>query len=120
MNTPSADASHLPAERSDAFWLSVVAAIVVLATSAAGIVFRLGMMWHFISDGVTALALLGVVWELQRQRLRAAVRTAAQIEELLKLLRSAKADLSGAELMKIEGELQRLQIDLLGPAAFQR
>ena len=103
-----------------AFWPSVGAAFVVLVTATAGIVFRLGPMWHYLTDGVTALTVLSVVWEVQRQRQRTAARTAEQIEELLKLLRSAKADLSSAELKTIEEELQRLQLDVLSRATLKR
>ena len=115
MNTAQEN-PQLPAGRNDAFWPSVIAAFLVLLSTAVGMVFRLGMTWHFISDGVTAIALLAVVWELQRQRQRTATRTAARIEELLKLLRSAAADASREQLQTIEAELQRLQTDLRGRA----
>lgn len=119
LSTPKNSENHtlrLPSGRSDAFWPSVAAAMVIVAATAVGIVFHLGMMWHLICDGVTASALLGVVWELQRQR----QRTAVKIEELLTILRGAKANAFGTELQTIEAELQRLQSNLLGRATFPR
>ena len=113
MNTATGLSRSLPAKPSGVFWPSFVAALIVLATAAAGIVFRLGPMWHYITDGVTAFAVLSVAWEVQRRGQHTAARTAAQIEEVLKMLRSVKADLSSAELKTIEAELQRLQLDVL-------
>lgn len=107
-------------KRDDAFWLTSTPALVALVTASVGIIFRLGPMWHYLADGAAALAVLSVLWEVQRQRLRSAVRTAGQIDELLNLLRNAKAGLSSAELKTIEAELQRLQLDVLSRATLRR
>ena len=98
----------------------VIVALVVFLMAGAGWVFKLGPNWRYLTDGVTAFAVILVLWEVQRQRQHTAARTAEQIEELLKLLRSAKADLSSTELKKIEAELQRLQLDLLSRATLKR
>ena len=97
-----------------------MAALVLLVTALAGIVFRLGPNWHFVANVVTALTALLLAWEVQRQKKRNAARTAEQIEELLKLLRRAKADFSSAELKTIEAELQRLQFNVLKRASLKR
>ncbi len=97
---------------SAAFWPSVIAAAVVLTTTAIGIVFHLGMTWHFLGDGITAAALLAVIWTLQRQRQHLAETATAKIEHLRGLLRSATAASSTADLKAIEMELERLQIEL--------
>jgi len=102
------------------FGPSVVAALFLLVTASAGIVFQLGPNWHFTTNIVTALTVLSLAWEVQRQRQRAAARIAAQIEELLKLLRSGKADLSRAEIQTIKAELERMQFDLLRRATLRR
>ena len=98
----------------------IIVALVVLLMAGAGWVFGLGPNWRYITDGVTAFAVILVLWEVQRQRQHTAARMAEQIEELLRLLRSAKADLSSAELKKIEAELQRLQLDVLSRATLKR
>lgn len=98
----------------------VIVALVVFLMGGAGWVFGLGPNWRYITDGVTAFAVILVLWEVQRQRQHTAARVAEQIEELLRLLRSARADLSTAELKKIEAELQRLQLDVLSRATLKR
>lgn len=94
----------------------VIVALVVFLMAGAGFVFKLGPDWRYLTDGVTAFAVILVLWEVQRT----AVRTAEQIEELLRLLRSAKADLSSAERKNIEAELQRLQLEVLSRATLKR
>jgi low affinity Fe/Cu permease len=98
----------------------VIAAFVVLLMATAGYVFRLGPDWRYITDGVTAFAVILVLWEVQRQRQRTAARTAEQIDELLRLLRSARSNLSNTELKNIEADLQRLQVDVLSRTTFKR
>ena len=98
----------------------VIVAVVVFLMAGAGFVFRLGPNWRYLTDGVTAFAVILVLWEVQRQRQQTAARMAEQIEEVLKLLRSTKADLSSAERKNIEAELQRLQLDLLSRATLKR
>ena len=109
-----------PSERSGMFGPSAIAAMVVLATAAAGIIFHLGPNWHFFTNIVTALTVLFLAWEVGQQRKRSAERTAAQIEELLKLLRSAKAEFSRAEIQTIVAELERMQFDVLRRATLKR
>lgn len=94
--------------------------MVVLATAAAGIIFRLGPNWHFFTNIVTAITVLSLAWEVQQQRNRVALRTAAQIEELLKLLRSAKSEFSRAEIQTIVAGLERMQFDVLRRATLKR
>lgn len=98
----------------------VLVAVVVFFMAGVGWVFGLGPNWRYLTDGVTAFAVILVLWEVQRQRQQTAARTAEQIEEVLKLLRNAKADLSSAERKNIEAELQRLQLDLLSRATLKR
>jgi hypothetical protein len=98
----------------------VIVVLVVFLMAGAGFVFKLGPDWRYLTDGVTAFAVILVLWEAQRQRQHAAARMAEQIEEVLKLLRSAKADLSSAELKNIEAELQRLQLEVLSRATLKR
>ena len=98
----------------------VVVAFIVFLMAGAGFVFKLGPNWRYLTDGVTALAVVLVLWEVQRQRQHTAAQMAEQIEEVLQLLRSAKADLSSAERKNIETELQRLQLDVLRRASLKR
>ena len=115
------DAPIIPHEKgSGAFWRSAGPAMVVLIMVCAGLVFGLGPNWRYLTDGVTAFAVILVLWEVQRQRQHTAAQTAEQIEEVLRLLRSARADLSSSERKKIEAELQRLQLDLLSRATLKR
>jgi hypothetical protein len=100
--------------------LSIIASLVVLLMVAAGIVQGFGPTWHYLTDGVTALAVLSLAWAVQRRWQRNAMRTAAQIGELLKLLRIAKSEFSRAEIQAIVAELERMQFDVLKRAPLRR
>ena len=103
-----------------AFRRSALPAVVVLVMASVGLAFGLGPVWRYVTDCVTALAVILMLWEALRQRQRTAAQTAEQIGELLKVLLCVKADLSSAELKTIEAELQRLQLDLLSRATLRR
>ena len=100
--------------------LPVIVALVVLLMATAGYVFKLGPDWRYLTDGVTAFAVISLLWDVQRQRQRNAAWMVEQIEELLNSLRSAKAELSKAEIETIVAELQRWQFDLLQRTNFKR
>ncbi len=107
-----------PSGTEDDLWISIAGAVAVLATVAAGIVFRLGPKWHYLTNGMTALVMLAVVWRLQRQRTRNTARTAQQIDELMEALRSANSKLSSDEISRIETQLRQLRDSLLQRAIF--
>lgn len=79
-------------------WTSIVAALVVLLAAGIGVAFRFGSTWALRHECSAALAVIFVVWDIQRERRLTARRTPEQIDALLKLLGSARGDLSTAEL----------------------
>lgn len=99
---------------------SVIAASLVLTMVATGLLWRLGPTWIYMTNGLTATAVLIWGWEIQRQRTLIAMRTARQIAKLLEVLRSAKTDLSSEERRVIESELESLRVDVLRRASLHR
>lgn len=96
-----------------ALWPSLIAALIVLVTAAAGVVCSLGPHWQLVCNGVTLLAVSWVLWEAHRQRKRRATVIAAHINELLELLSSGHTGLSSAQLWKFEVQLKRLRLEML-------